>query len=216
MALVISNSVGKGGANHEADVIAVKDAFNAIPAELGAPSETLALDGDVTQELIDAIVNFQSFHNLPSVDGLINPNQATHKRINLVLEHLATPSPTATVTPLPASLPMSVGPLTNTVAEPASLPGLASLQKQVVNFQYERRLMHTNESSINWFGVVLPSPLPSDGSLGIPHVFFTPTPIQGGYIDSDYSNFTGWHKLWDDYSSVIGFQLIASGVRQVL
>ncbi len=44
MALVISNSVGNGGINHGGDVIAVKETFNEIPPELGAPADILALD----------------------------------------------------------------------------------------------------------------------------------------------------------------------------
>jgi hypothetical protein len=200
MQLVISNSVGTGGINLAADVIAVKEAFNEIPAKLGAPPEVLTPDDEVTQQLIDAIINFQAFHHLPIVDGLISPNKATHKRINLVLDFLVAPEPTATVTPLPSSLHMSVGPESYTVASPASLPGVGPLQRLDVATRYERRLMHVNESSINWFGVVLPNPLPEDGYLGVPHLFFTPTPIQGGYVDSNYPTFTGWNQLWDDYT----------------
>jgi peptidoglycan hydrolase-like protein with peptidoglycan-binding domain len=214
--LVMNNSVGNGGVNEATDVMAVQEAFNEIPAELGAPSSVLTVDGVVTQELIDAIINFQAFQQLPVVDGLINPNKATHQRINQILEGLALAAPMASVASLPESLAQSVGPENSTVADPASLAGLALLQRQSVSYQYQRRLVSVSGSSIKWFGVVLPSPLPSDGTLGVPHLFFTPTPIQGGYIDSNYPDFIGWNQLWDDYTSIIGFQLIASAVKQVL
>ena len=216
MTLQISNSVGSGGVNNAGDVIAVKEAFNEIPADLGAPASTLVVDGDLTQELIDAITNFQLFHQLPSADGLISPGKATHKRLNLILQVLESPAPTATVAPTPGGFSTTVGPEGNTVAEPDSVPGFGSLQPATVNYEFERRLVRVDGASINWFGVVLPRPLPVGASLGIPHIAFTPTPIQGGYSDATYDTFTGWEKLWGDYTSVIGFQLMASGVSQVL
>lgn len=216
MSLQISNTVGSGGINQAVDVIAVKEAFNAIPTSMGAPDSELPVDGDLTPELVDAITNFQSFHQLPTVDGLINPGKATHKRLNMVLDLLAAPAPTATLASAPGGFPTTVGPESYAAADPTSLPGFAPLQPITVNCAYERRLVRVDGASINWFGVVLPSPLPVATPLGIPHIAFTPTPIQGGYSDATYEAFTGWEKLWGDYTSVLGAQLSAAAVNQVL
>lgn len=62
----------------------------------------------------------------------------------------------------------------------------------------------------------LPSSVGSSAASAIPHIFFTPTPIQGGYSDAGYNSFSGWGQLWDDYTDRIGGLLSASGVNQIL
>jgi hypothetical protein len=61
-------------------------------------------------------------------------------------------------------------------------------------------------------------PLSQSGGVagGLPHLFFTPSPWQGGYQDNTYDEFTQWHNLWDKYTSAIGSQLVASGASQIL
>jgi hypothetical protein len=77
---------------------------------------------------------------------------------------------------------------------------------------YIRKLVYVDSGSINWFGVVC-----ARGSFGsVPHINFTPTPIQGGYPDTTYGSFGGWGRLWADYTSVIGGQMVAAGVDQIL
>jgi hypothetical protein len=50
----------------------------------------------------------------------------------------------------------------------------------------------------------------------VPHINFTPTPIQGGYQDGSYDSFGGWDNLWRDYTAVIGGQVALSGADQIL
>jgi hypothetical protein len=53
-------------------------------------------------------------------------------------------------------------------------------------------------------------------AIGAPHIFFTPRPRQGGYEDPSYDQFTQWNQLWDDYTWIIGSQVVASRARQIL
>jgi hypothetical protein len=103
----------------------------------------------------------------------------------------------------------------NNVAIVDQLPGLKAFDPIVVGYEYIRKLVRVEGSSIKWFGVVFRT---TSGSLtgGIPHINFTPTPIQGGYQDATYDSFGGWANLWRDYTDVIGFQMAASGVNQIL
>jgi hypothetical protein len=71
-------------------------------------------------------------------------------------------------------------------------------------------------TSIKWFGVVIPLNQSGQIAGGAPHIFFTPSPWQGGYQDNTYDQFTRWNGLWDKYTSAIGSQLVASGAPQIL
>jgi hypothetical protein len=105
-----------------------------------------------------------------------------------------------------------MGPFGIYVADPGTLPGRGVIDVTVVNSAYTRRLVRVEGSSITWFGVVMPNDVPGT----VPHLNFTPTPIQGHYYDNTYDSFGGWGQLWDDYTSVIGGQLAASGADQIL
>jgi hypothetical protein len=94
------------------------------------------------------------------------------------------------------------------------MPGFRPIQPLVANASYTRKLVRVEGCSINWFGVVVPTACKGQGS--IPHINFTPTPEQGHYYDPGYDAFTSWAQLWDDYTSVIGGQVAASGVDQIL
>src|SRR5262249_12931456 len=102
------------------------------------------------------------------------------------------------------------------VAEPSSLPGTGPLIPRDISPQLTRKLVSVNGSSIKWFGVVVP--LNSLGRIvgGAPHLFFTPSPWQGGYQDGTYDQFTAWNGLWDKYTSAMGSQLVVSGMPQIL
>src|SRR5262249_48107214 len=99
------------------------------------------------------------------------------------------------------------------VAGVMSLPGRDPLKKTVVGAQYTRKLVRVDQSSIHWYGVVIPATV----NVGrTPHIFFTPTPHQGGYEDPAYENFTAWGQLWDDYTSRMGGQMTAAGADQIM
>jgi peptidoglycan hydrolase-like protein with peptidoglycan-binding domain len=70
----IKQSVGRGGVNHRADVIAVQTRLT----ERGV--STQGIDGDVGAHTIHAIESFQS-HFLPHPDGLISNDQTTEKHL---------------------------------------------------------------------------------------------------------------------------------------
>jgi hypothetical protein len=102
------------------------------------------------------------------------------------------------------------------VAEPSSVAGTGPLQSRDIAPMLTRKLVRASGSSVKWFGVVVP--LNAEGGIGggSPHIFFTPSPWQGGYQDPTYDDFTAWNRLWDKYTSAIGSQLVASGVQQIL
>jgi hypothetical protein len=122
----------------------------------------------------------------------------------------------AKVMPAPDGLPEAAGAQGVYVVDPTSMPGFGPLRKMVANANYVRKLVRVDASSIKWYGVVVPKSGSGQTIGKIPHINFTPTPIQGGYVDGNYDSFTGWGGLWRDYTSVIGGQVAASGVDQVL
>ena len=116
----------------------------------------------------------------------------------------------------PDGLPELVGPIGVFVSDPTAMPGLKAMHKTVANAAYVRKLVRVSGSSIKWYGVVVPKSGTGQTLGRVPHLHFTPTPIQGGYQDGNYESFAGWGGLWRDYTSVIGGQVAASGADQVL
>lgn len=90
----IGGSVGKGGNNLEADVIAVQHLLNFHAAVLGIPS--LVVDGDAGPNTIEAIRRYQKMVlGFGAPDGRVDPGGATWKALETG-KTVATP-------PLPAS-----------------------------------------------------------------------------------------------------------------
>jgi len=119
---------------------------------------------------------------------------------------------TATVADAPDGLDEVV--ISNmSVVNIGQMPGRGMIDPVPVEYTYIRKLVSVEGSSIKWFGVVYPA---EASSSAIPHINFTPTPIQGGYSDATYDTFGGWGNLWRDYTSVIGGQIAAAGVNQIL
>jgi hypothetical protein len=163
------------------------------------------------------IVTFQTINRRPVTDGVVDPNGGTLREMNR-LASSGPPVPgggiTATVMPAPDGL-SEIAAAGIHVANPGQLRGTGMIDPLVVGFDYIRKLVKVEGSSIKWFGVVFRS---TAGLMsgGIPHLNFTPTPIQGGYNDASYSSFGGWGNLWRDYTHVIGSQMVAAGVDQIL
>jgi hypothetical protein len=207
-------------ANQPGDLATVTELFDRIAfadggtREIGGlwATDRSALIAEVTAE----IVRFQTTNKRPVVDGVIDPGGGTLKLMNQLA---AEPSPgalQATVMPAPDGLEEAAGPKGVFVVEPSSMPGLKPLRKLVANANYVRKLVRVDGSSITWYGVVVPLTASGQAMGRIPHINFTPTPIQGGYIDGNYDSFNGWAGLWNDYTAMIGGQLAASGADQVL
>lgn len=204
--------------NREADLAQITALFDRIPFASGGTREVGGLWATERSRLIAEvtaeIVRFQTLNGRPVIDGVIDPGGGTLKLMNQLAVDTPAGPVAAEVVPAPDGLPeqMSHGVF---VADVTSMTGSGPLKKAVVGAEYVRKLVRVEGSSIRWFGVVIPSSAtPATGA--IPHINFTPTPIQGGYADGSYESFSGWGGLWRDYTSVIGGQLAASGANQVL
>jgi hypothetical protein len=204
--------------NRQQDLSVVTDLFDRIKvsnggtAEIGGlwAAERNALIAEVTAQ----IVAFQTTNARPVVDGVVDPSGGTLKLMN---QYAAEPSPaqlSASVAPAPDGLAEDVSTQVY-VTDVSSMSGFGPLRKAVVQAQYTRYLVRVEGSSINWFGIAIPWSFTGQTST-VPHINFTPTPIQGGYSDATYESFGGWGKLWDDYTDIIGGQMAASGADQVL
>jgi len=104
------------------------------------------------------------------------------------------------------------------VVDYSTVPGFDPVQPLSIysTSNYRRMLVSVTGSSISWFGVVVPLDNSSNVIVGYPHVFFTPFPSLGGYFDDGYSDFSTWIPLWNDYTTLIGSQVSASGKSQIL
>lgn len=207
--------------NVQKDLDTIRNLFDSIPVANGGTSETgrvwPSLRSLLIVEITTQIVVFQETNRRPVIDGVVDPGGGTLREMNR-LSADGPPVPvgqiTATVTEAPDGLSEFAAAGIN-VADPFQLRGTAQFDPIVVGFDYIRKLVRVEGSSIKWFGVVFRS---SAGLMsgGIPHLNFTPTPIQGGYSDSTYDSFGGWGNLWRDYTHVIGSQMVAAGVDQIL
>lgn len=220
--------------NQPADVAKICELFDRIPMHLGGTREIpngwkkdrIPLIEQVTQQ----ITWFQKKHNRPVVDGVVDPGQGTLRVMNEVAldTPLAPPAPGPSApsagpiaTPLPAKVVPPVGDYyverteTDDFIDPSSIAGSATMRICKVNTSFWRRLVRVENTSINWFGV-LASRNGLNLSSAIPHINFTPTPWQGGYLDNGYEGFTSWMKLWHDYTLNIGCHIAAAGVPQIL
>jgi hypothetical protein len=207
--------------NQPRDLETIRDLLDRIPVanggsmELGGvwATERNALIAEVAAQ----IVTFQTVNGRPVVDGVVDPNGGSLRLMNQLASG-PRPSPSslsARVMEAPAGYEEVMGPFGISVVDINTMPGNGPIDPTYVNAEYTRKLVRLEGSSINWFGVVLPT---FGGAFmsGIPHINFTPTPIQGGYSDGSYDSFGGWGRLWADYTSVIGGQVAAAIVEQVV
>jgi hypothetical protein len=208
--------------NLPGDLTTVTELFDQISVSRGGSAEiggVWATDRNaLIAEVTAQIVTFQTVNGRPVIDGVIDPNGGT---LNAMNQLASAPGPgpvggvSASVEPAPDGLNEAPGLMGIYVANPAQLTGTAPFDPIVVNAEYTRKLVSVTGSSIKWFGVVFPSP---GGAItgSVPHINFTPTPIQGHYYDNTYETFTGWGGLWRDYTHVIGSQVAAAGVDHIL
>lgn len=197
--------------NNQPDLRTVTGLLDRIPMANGGTAVTPGLWSSDRTVLIGqvtaAILAFQAANRRPVIDGVADPGGGTIRLMN----QLAAPGPvTATVVQGDVNSQLWV------VAEPPSLPGTGPLRPRDISPRLTRKLVSVNGTSIKWFGVVVP--LNGSGGIagGAPHLFFTPAPWQGAHYDNTYDQFTQWNGLWDKYTSIIGSQLVVSGVPQIL
>jgi hypothetical protein len=208
--------------NVDADLATVRDLFDSIPVAQGGSAEIAGVwateRGALIAEITAQIFTFQKVNRRPVADGVVDPSGGTLKLMNsLALDHPPGPAPvvgiSATVAETPAGYSSEFASQV-LVADVSSIAGNAPLRPAFLTTSYSRRLVKVEGSSIRWFAVVLPPA--ADMSSTVPHINFTPTPIQGGYHDAGYDSFESWGRLWFDYTTMIGGQLATSGANQVL
>ena len=221
----ISNAVGTRNGitpmpNLQGDLNIIMELFDRIPVRSGGSAElggVWASDRDSQiAEITAQIIVFQTRNNRPVIDGVIDRNGGTLRLMNsLALDPTPTPGDgmVARVVPGPDARPEVLVDVSFSVVDFASGHGFTPLNPMTAIASYTRRLVQLDDCSIKWFGVVIPKFMQPGA---IPHINFTPTPIQGGYVDWHYSTFSGWGQLWDDYTWVIGGQMVASAVNQIL
>jgi hypothetical protein len=204
--------------NNPGDLQTATELFDQIPVSRGGSAEIGGVWASernaLIQEVGAQIVTFQTANPLPAIDGVIDRDGATLRLMNSLAGSAPRPSGgvDATVAAAPGGLSENVD-SRDYLAAPNSLIGMRPLESTIGSYKMVRKLVRVDGSSIKWFGVATGSK--TTGSC-TPHVHFTPTPIQGHYYDNAYDTFESWSKLWDDYTSMIGGQMCASGVNQCL
>ncbi|MDR3555348.1 MAG: hypothetical protein P4L55_11380 [Syntrophobacteraceae bacterium] len=197
--------------NTDRDVRTICGLLDRIPPTNGgtasSPGQWSSDHDALIAQVTAAIITFQTANRLAVIDGVVDPGGHTIRLLN----QLAGPGPvTATVMAADVSSQLWI------VANPSSLDGTAPLEPMSISPPLTRKLVSVEGSSVKWFGVVIPLGQPGGIIGGTPHIFFTPSPWQGGYNDPTYDQFTAWRGLWDKYTSAIGSQLVASGASQIL
>jgi hypothetical protein len=197
--------------NNAADLRTVTGLLDRIPQANGGtaatPRQWVTDRTALITQVRNAIVTFQTVNRKPTIDGVVDPGGGSIRVMNQL----------AALGPLSASLEtQDVNSQFWVAADPTSLDGTGPLRPRSLSHALTRKLIRVSGTSIKWFGVVVP--VNSSGGVigGAPHIFFTPSPGQGGYQDGTYSEFTHWRGLWDKYTSAIGSQLVASGAQQIL
>jgi hypothetical protein len=202
--------------NTTSDLNAITDLLDRIPVSKGGSAEIGGVWSKERTALIDEvtaqIVTFQTTNNLPKVDGVIDRGGRTLHLMNQLASEPLPGTITATVVDAPGK--EEQGPIGVWVVDVNQMTGLKPFQPMPVSADYVRKLVRVDNCSIKWFGVVIPRDC--TGISSIPHINFTPTPAQGGYYDVTYDSFGGWGQLWEDYTSVIGGQMTAAGVEEIL
>lgn len=201
-------------ANLDPDVAVVTGLLDSILSSGGGTADVPGPWPTAKPELIAsvyaAIQNFQTVNLLPSPDGVVDPGGRTLRELNRLAQR---PSGGLTATEVVAR----AGTWANqsvVVVDVNSVAGRAPMQYTPATVTYTRRLYRVEGSSINWYGVIVPSTLVNAAP---PLIYFTPTPYQGQCYDPDYDSFSGgWPALFDVYSYWMGMQVAASGANVVL
>ncbi|GLS21818.1 hypothetical protein GCM10007874_48350 [Labrys miyagiensis] len=203
--------------NRNIDLATISDLLDRIPTASGGTADSPGawpIDRDsLISEIAGQINTFQTTNDMASADSVVDPGGGTLRLMN----QLAADPPLGARVYDPGG-----GLLVDNVASVpffaavSSMPGRAPLIPMSQPTVYSRRLVAVTGTSIKWFGVLVPASVVLTIGSASPHLFFTPTPIQGGYTDGNYDSFAGWTKLWDDYTDRIGGLISAAGVNQVL
>lgn len=196
--------------NLAADLQTICKLLDKIPNARGGTADTpgtWASDrAALIAEVAAALTAFKQKNNVSPVNGALFPLTSP---LRLMDQLAGNPVITATVVDADTSSEAW------DIIAPDSVAGTGPLQPLLVAPILHRRLVRVEGSSIKWFGVGMPA-----NSIGIrggrPHVFFTPSPWQGGYNDGGYATFESWRRLYQKYVSGMGAQIAAAGVPHIL
>lgn len=209
--------------NLKADLDRITALFDAIPSARGGTRDTWGAwmtDRDfLIAEVTAQITAFQTVNNRPVVDGVVDPGGGTLKLMNQLAGSGVVLPITATVVPAPAGYAEEMVGNVFQAVEIGSMPGTAPMRPVNGAANFVRKLVKVENCSIKWFGVLFPRNSFGTYFGASPHIFFTPSPIQGGYTDYTYDSFGGkppWGKLWHDYTWGMGRQIQLAGADQVL
>ena len=209
--------------NVQADLIKIRDLFDAIPTDAGGTRDSIGTWSTVRAILIAEIAaQITIFQAAPpgdlTVDGAVDPLGTTLKRMNAIAA-----AQSGGVTMITATVSHDVAPYSETgtdisftAIDSFTMPGTGPLKIIRDRWSYVRRLVRVENCSIKWFGVLFNAPGGTAQFGSVPHIYFTPHPSQGHYYDPGYDSFTTWRKLWHDYTQAPGRQIVTAGKDQVL
>ena len=222
----ISDSVGiRNGVrpctNLRGDLDKIRDLFDTIPTEAGGTRDSFGEWATVREiliaELAGQITIFQELQPGLTVDGAIDRNGNTLKRMNAIA------GSQGGLDVISATIEHNVEPYSETgdnvrytAIDIYSMPGTGPLKIKEYRWSYIRRLVRVENCSIKWFGVLFNVAGGTVQFGSVPHIYFTPHPSQGHYYDPSYDSFKSWHKLWHDYTQAPGRQIVTAGKDQVL
>jgi hypothetical protein len=208
--------------NVQVDLNKIGDLFDTIPTEVGGTREGIGqwsmVRATLIAEITAQITIFQGMQPGLTVDGAIDPLGNTLKRMNAIAA-----AQLGGVTVISATVDHNVTPYSEigqdvsfTAIDTFSMPGRGPLKIIRDKWSYVRRLVRVEDCSIKWFGVLFNAVGGTAQFGSVPHIYFTPHPAQGRYLDPGYDSFTSWHKLWHDYTQAPGRQIVTAGKDQVL
>jgi peptidoglycan hydrolase-like protein with peptidoglycan-binding domain len=141
MTLVISASVGAGGANRPPDVVAVQTALNRLTPFRGGPDPKLVPDGLIGTNTLRAIDGFQRFLGFGQPDDRIDPGGRTLGELNRMLRLDASVEADMALIPQPTALACWAAALAMVVswrAQAAHTPGeVATAAGMDLSTQYD-------------------------------------------------------------------------------
>jgi hypothetical protein len=211
--------------NRQDDLDKITKLFDSIPTDRGGTRESIGAWATIREILIvevaAQITIFQGANEGLTVDGAIDPTGLTLKRMNAMSGGGGGVDIgiTARVVPVGGGYSETGYNQVFQTVNPSTVFGTAPIDPITGAVNYVRKLVRVENCSINWFGVLFKN---SDNGAYFgkePHIFFTPTPVQGGYSDGTYDTFGGsppWSKLWHDYTWGMGRQICLANADQVL
>jgi hypothetical protein len=215
--VAIDQSAGRNGNNRAPDVAKIGAASVAVGPDCGGTcGPPLTPEG-----LGQAIAASQRLQHPPAPGSGVWRGRASLRRSSKSPGRGAMPPPPPTPVQTATMRPMrNAGGLATAVDHNTDTPSEASLLSEFV-FQWgsvagkgKISYFELDQPVIpRWFGVLVPDGV---SSFDKAHIFFHPTPGQGGYDDANYQALGNWSNLFYYLSSRMGAQFCAAGTGRVM